>query len=113
VRCFRPPGAENWAIGVWANVAGDGMIEGVGDFVQPLSLFQAQLRARRGGEAAQRIDPLLLDPIGSTNPTVAEAAEFTRQSATPLKQLIDLIRERMRAAANRNTQELTNHKKQA
>lgn len=113
VRCFRPPGAENWAIGVWANVAGDGMIEGVGDFVQPLSLFQAQLRERRGDAAAQRIDPLMLDPIGSTNPTVAEAAEFTRQSAKPPMQLIELIRERMRAAAISGAQDFAKHDKQA
>lgn len=99
VRCFKPPGANNWAIGVWANVAGDGTIAGIGDFVQPLSLFQAQLRERRGDAAAQRIDPLLLDPIGSTNPTVARAAEFTQQSTKPPRQLIDVIRERMESAA--------------
>jgi len=29
VRCFRPPGANNWAIGVWSNVAGDGVIDGI------------------------------------------------------------------------------------
>ena len=106
VRCFQPPGAQNWAIGVWANVAGDGVIEGVGDFVQPLSLFQAQLRERRGAEAAQRIDPLLLDPIGSTNPTVEEAAEFTRQSSKPPRQLIEVIRDRMEAAAKTSAIEL-------
>ncbi|WP_428305519.1 DUF6298 domain-containing protein [Lacipirellula sp.] len=98
VRCFKPPGANNWTIGVWANVVGDGVIEGIGDFVQPLSLFQAQLRERRGDAAARRIDPLLLDPIGSTNPTIAQAKDFTRQSAEPPKQLIDVIRERMEAA---------------
>lgn len=113
VRCFRPPGAANWAIGVWANVAGDGTIEGIGDFVQPLSLFQAQLRERRGAEAARRIDPLLLDPIGSTNPTVEEATEFTRQSAEPPKQLIDVIRERMQAASKRNAAEFSKRKQAA
>lgn len=101
VRCFRPPGANNWAIGVWANVAGDGVIEGIGDFVQPLSLYQAQLRERRGKAAAQRSNPFLLDPIGSTNPTVAQAAEFTQQSAKPPRQLVDVIRERMETAARR------------
>jgi hypothetical protein len=113
VRCFRPPGAENWAIGVWANVAGDGTIEGIGDFVQPLSLFQAQLRERRGEEAARRIDPLLLDPIGSTNPTIAEAAEFTRQSAEPPTELIDIIREQMQAAAKPNAAEFHKRKQPA
>lgn len=111
VRCFRPPGAENWAIGVWANVAGDGAIAGIGDFVQPLSLFQAQLRERRGVEAARRIDPLLLNPIGSTNPTVAEAAAFTRQSTKPPTQLIDVIRERMQAAAKSNAAEFSKQKR--
>jgi hypothetical protein len=102
VRCFDPPGARNWAVGVWANVAGDGSIEGIGDFVKPRSLFQAQLAERRGVDAARRVEPLLLDPIGSTNPTVAEAAEFTRQSVEPPTQLIDVIRQRMQAAATGN-----------
>ena len=101
VRCFQPPGAQNWTIGVWANVAGDGVIEGIGDFVQPISIFQAQLRERRGAEAALR-----LDPAGATNPTIEEAAEFTRQSSQPPLQLIDVIRERMEAAAKTSAIEL-------
>lgn len=99
IRCFRPPAANNWALGVWASLAGDGVIEGEGDFLKPLSLFQAQFRERRGDGPAARIDPLLLDPIGSTNPTAAEAAEFTRLSADSPRELIDVIRERMQAAA--------------
>jgi hypothetical protein len=98
IRCFRPPGANNWAIGVWANVAGDGTIQGIGEFVQPISLFQAQLRERCGEEAARRIDPLLLEPVGATNPTMEEAARLTDESSKSPRQLIDVIRERMNAA---------------
>ncbi|HEX6962639.1 MAG TPA: DUF6298 domain-containing protein, partial [Lacipirellula sp.] len=99
IRCFRPPTANNWAIGTWAEYAGDGTFEARSDFVQPLSLFRAQVVERLGEEAARRVGPFLLDPIGSTNPTVEEAASFTAGSKQSPPQLIELIRGRMHQAA--------------
>jgi hypothetical protein len=94
VRSFRPPGANNWAIGCWADFAGDGTMMAPSDTVRPQSLYQAQLRERVGPAAAARVDPILGQPVGATNPTVEEAAEFGAQSD---RQLIDVIRERFRA----------------
>jgi hypothetical protein len=98
IRCFRPPTANNWAIGTWSEYAGDGAFEARSDFVQPLSLYQAQLRDRLGNEAAERVEPLLLDPVGSTNPTLDEAQRFVAESNRPARQLIEAIRERMASA---------------
>ncbi|MBN1853167.1 MAG: 2OG-Fe(II) oxygenase [Pirellulales bacterium] len=94
MHCDRPPTANNWAIGVWADVAGDGVLLASSDFVRPISLLQAQLRHRLGDQAASRIDPLLLNPIGSTNPTSDEAARFVERSNDPPRQLIDVIRQK-------------------
>ena len=48
VRCFRPPGAENWAIGVWGQFVGDGHWRSLNEFVKPQSLYEAQLAERLG-----------------------------------------------------------------
>ncbi|MAT73324.1 MAG: pectate lyase [Planctomycetaceae bacterium] len=98
VRCFAPPGANNWCVGAWANVAGDGVIESVSDIVRPLSLYQAQLAQRVGAEAARRVDPVLGKSIAATSPTYDEAAAFVAQSNEPARQLIDVIEEKIAAA---------------
>jgi hypothetical protein len=98
IRCFRPPTANNWALGTWAQYAGDGVFEARSDFLKPLSLYQAQVRDRLGEEAAARVGPFVLDPIGSTNPTVEEAAQFIAESRQPAPQLIYVIKRRMDSA---------------
>jgi hypothetical protein len=98
IRCSRAPTANNWAIGVWAILAGDGTFEGRNDFVEPLSLYQAQLRERVGEAAAKRVDPILLRPEGATNPTLAEAAEFVGRSNEAAPRLVDVIEAKMQAA---------------
>lgn len=98
IHCFDPPGAANWVVGFWAQPVGDGEFHGESDFVRPTSLFQQQVMQHHGAEAAQRVGPLLLDPIASTSPTHEEAQEFVSQSNQPARTLRDLIEERMRDA---------------
>jgi hypothetical protein len=99
MRVFRPPTANNWAIGVWAMFAGDGVIEGQSDFASPLSLYQAQLRERVGDAAAERVGPFLLHPESSTNPTLEQARGFVARSNGPAAELVEVIEARMRSAA--------------
>jgi len=98
VRCDKTPVANNWVIGVWATPAGNGYIEGVSDFVKPISLYQQQLRDRIGDEMADQVGPFLLKPVGATNPSFEQAKKFTEESAAPARQLIDLIRAQWRDA---------------
>lgn len=98
VRCFRPPGANNWALGVWAAFSGDGTFEARSDFVRPLSLYQAQLAERVSAEAADRVGPILGKPLSATNPTYAQAVQFVAESNQPARQLIDVIGDSMVAA---------------
>jgi hypothetical protein len=95
IGCFRPPTANNWAIGCWAAFSGDGSFEARSDFVRPMSLYQAQLRERVGGAAAKRVDPILGRSVSATNPTLEEAAKFAAESHQPALELVDVIRERM------------------
>lgn len=54
-----PPGASNWAVGVWAQLAGDGRWAETNEFVRPLSLYRAQLAERIGaGSVAAALQPL-------------------------------------------------------
>ena len=101
VHCFRPPGANNWSLGNWAAFSGDGTFEARSDFVDPMSLYQAQLAERVGKEAAIRVDPILGRPVGATNPTYAEAEKFVAESSKPAWQLVDAIRESMVRAGKR------------
>jgi hypothetical protein len=92
---FRPPTANNWALGCWAGFSGDGTFESGSDFVRPMSLYQGQLRERLGDVTAKRVDPILGKPVTATNPTLEEAEKFVAQSLEPATELVDVIRERM------------------
>jgi hypothetical protein len=91
----QPPTANNWAIGVWSEFSGDGAFAARSEFVEPISLYQAQLRQRRGDREASPIGLGLVDPIGSTNPTIAEAGKFSERSKQPARQLLAIIRHQM------------------
>lgn len=49
----RPPTAQNWAVGVWAEFLGDGWWDQVNEFVRPESLYRAQRAARTGRKPAE------------------------------------------------------------
>lgn len=58
VICRAPPGAQNWADGVWGQFVGDGWWSQVNEFVHPDSLYRAQLAARLGKKAVESLVPL-------------------------------------------------------
>jgi hypothetical protein len=55
--CRTPPGAMNWAVGPWAQFAGDGRWAMVNEFVRPDSLYRAQLAERVGPAAGAALGP--------------------------------------------------------
>lgn len=67
VICRSPPGAVNWAVGVWGQFIGDGRWSQTNEFMEPDSLYRAQLRERGGEDAVAALDasPAGRDP-GST-----------------------------------------------
>lgn len=95
IRAFNPPSAQNWVVCFWAKPIGDAHITGDGDFARPISLFQQQLADRLGKQPAERIGPLLLDPIASTNPTLEQAKRFVAESDEPGPTLRGLIERRL------------------
>ena len=54
--CRKPPTAMNWAVGVWAQFVGDGRWSQVSEFVQPESLYRAQLAERLGSASLSALE---------------------------------------------------------
>jgi len=98
IRAFRPPTANNWVLGYWAEPIGDASFFGQSDFVKPISLYQAQLADRLGSERAEAAGPFLLNPVASTRPSLAQAVDFVGSSNEPKVMLRELIEQRIRTA---------------
>ncbi len=67
-----PPGANNWAVGVWGLYEGDGHWSRTSEFAEPESLYRAQLAARRGVAALKFIDRSTFDQVSVTALPVLE-----------------------------------------
>lgn len=52
ITCRAPPTAQNWAIGCWGEFVGDGHWRSMNEFVEPGSLYRAQLAERLGAATA-------------------------------------------------------------
>ncbi|HEY1489762.1 MAG TPA: DUF6298 domain-containing protein, partial [Verrucomicrobiae bacterium] len=94
IRCWNPPGAQNWSFGSWAGFEGNGAWRSSNEFVKPESLYAGQLAERKG----RRVEIMSRVTRESTNPTEEEAAELIAASHKPAEQLSDYIA----AAAKRN-----------
>lgn len=87
IRCWNPPGAQNWSFGSWAGFEGNGIWRNSNEFVKPESLYAAQVAERTG----RRVEIMSRVTRESTNPTVEEAAELIAASHKPAPQLFEDI----------------------
>lgn len=91
IDCYRPPGANNWSFGAWAQFAGDGYWNSSNEYIQPRSLYYAQLADRIGEQSRAQLLPVTSD--ASSSPTIEQAAALTKQSAQPALTLYEWIRQ--------------------
>lgn len=91
IECYRPPGANNWAFGAWAQFSGNGYWGGSNEHVQPRSLYYAQLADRLGDSVLQRAQLLPVGSEASSSPSVQQAAALIEQAVQPLLSLPDWI----------------------
>lgn len=81
--CRQPPGAHNWAVGVWGQCVGDGRWSDSNRDVRPASLYRAQLAARRGDEALAALDkrPRQVSPVDA--PRLEDGSEVPGAAPEP------------------------------
>jgi hypothetical protein len=91
INCYRPPGAQNWSYGSWAQFGGDGYWNESNATLQPRSFFYAQLADRLGADAAKRGNILPVENEASSSPTVAQSKTLTDWSVRPRVQMTEWI----------------------
>ena len=81
---YRPPTAQNWAMGPWAKYKGDGYWYEIDVNLQPRSLFYAQLNARTGKDYTERARLRPWNPDDQTTaPSIEQAARLIREGYEP------------------------------
>ncbi|MBS1605927.1 MAG: pectate lyase [Bacteroidetes bacterium] len=109
INCYRPPGAQNWSYGSWAQFGGDGYWNESNAVIQPRSFYYTQLverLAQASSVAAERVREdvmkraqlLPMETEASSSPTVAQAAALIALSKKPRVQMTEWIDQ----AAQRN-----------
>ena len=91
IDCYRPPTANNYAFGAWAEFSGDGYWWEPNSHVKPRSLYYAQLSDRIGNSAESRSYFLPQDTEASSSPTVEQAHALAQLSSVPVVQLKEWI----------------------
>ncbi len=77
-----PPGASNWAVGVWGLYEGNGSWAKTSEFAEPESLYRAQLSARKGAAGLKA-----LERVDFSNASVASAPSLEKLSPDLSSQL--------------------------
>jgi len=101
INCYRPPGAQNWSYGSWAQFGGDGYWNESNAVIQPRSFYYTQLAERLGRPVDGQILPM--ETEASSSPTVVQAAALIALSKKPRVQMTEWIDQ----AAQRNPIPLT------
>jgi hypothetical protein len=91
VDCFRPPTANNWAFGTWAQFSGDGYWNDSNNQIRPRSLFYAQLTDRLGKKFDLQSRLFPMETEASSSPSVETAAKLTASAVTPRMELSEWI----------------------
>jgi hypothetical protein len=98
IDCYKPPTAQNWSFGSWAQFSGDGYWGESNNTINPRSLYYGQLAQRLNKNVDDLSQLLFVQTEASSSPSVEVAAELTRQSVKPRMQLKEWID----ASAKRN-----------
>ncbi|WP_242692044.1 DUF6298 domain-containing protein [Aridibaculum aurantiacum] len=90
---YKPPTANNWAFGNWAQFSGDGYWESSNEHIQPRSFFYAQLSQRLGDTIQKYAQLLPIESEASSSPSVTVAMALTAKAVNPASLLSDWIDE--------------------
>lgn len=91
ITCRKPPLANNWAIGIWGEVVGDGLWRQLNEYTSPESLYSSQLAERIGRDKAAQIlksevaFPMYQENLTVLDPKVVESLQRSRSSVGGLR----------------------------
>ncbi|MGF2411067.1 DUF6298 domain-containing protein [Ferruginibacter sp.] len=91
IDCYKPPTAQNWSFGSWAQFSGDGYWTASNDAVTPRSLYYAQLAQRLNKNVDAQAQILFIPTEASSSPSVEVAAQLTKIAAKPRMQMQEWI----------------------
>lgn len=91
VDCPKPPTAQNWAFGTWAQFSGNGHWEMSNEHIRPRSLYYAQLGARLGESVQARMVLMPVESEASSSPKVEVAMALTKLAQQPILTLNEFI----------------------
>ena len=87
----KPPTAQNWAFGSWAQFSGDGYWDMSNEQIKPRSLYYAQLIDRLGKDVQRRVFLLPIETEASSSPPYDVAEKLTKLAVKPQLQLSEFI----------------------
>ena len=93
IDCYKPPTANNWSYGSWAQFGGNGYWESSNEQVKPRSLYYAQLANRIGDSILRHAYLLPFEGEASSSPPVNVAMQLTEKAKQPLLLLTQWIDE--------------------
>jgi len=91
IDCYKPPTAQNWSFGSWAQFGGDGYWEESNSSINPRSFYYAQLANRLGKDVSKQAAILLIASEPSSSPTIEQAAELMKQARMKATTINDWI----------------------
>lgn len=91
IDCYKPPTAQNWSFGSWAQFAGDGYWTASNDALNPRSFFYTQLKERLNKNVDAQAQILAVPTEASSSPSVEVALQLTKESTKPRIQLNEWI----------------------
>ncbi len=111
IDCEKPPTANNYSFGSWAQFSGDGYWESSNEQIQPRSLYYTQLSERLKKDVSKQAFILPFDGEASSSPPVNVAMELTKKASQPLLTLsawIDSVTKLNLITSNANGAKLLN-----
>lgn len=91
VNVARPPTAQNYAFGTWAQFGGDGYWAESNNWMSPRSFYYTQLAQRLGRDVQQQAGLMPFEGEASSSPTEEAAAALTAEAYTPAMTMKDWI----------------------
>ncbi|TAG99242.1 MAG: pectate lyase, partial [Sphingobacteriales bacterium] len=91
IDCYKPPTAQNYAFGSWAQFSGDGYWGESNNTITPRSLFYQQLKERLNKDVDAQVQLLFVPTEASSSPSVEVAQQLTKEALKPRMPLKEWI----------------------